>query len=69
MAIKDMANINNNNNNDNNIVINIIMAKTLLWAKMLLPTYLPLLPTYQVNTFFKHFPPKFQNCRAGQKDK
>jgi hypothetical protein len=60
MANKDMAN-NNNNNNNNNIVIIIIMAKKLR-AKMLLPTY-------QVNTFFKHFPPKFQNCREGQKDK
>jgi len=48
MANKDMAN-NNNNNNNNNIII-IIMAKKLR-AKMLLPTY-------QVNTFFKHFPPK-----------
>ncbi len=64
MANKDMANINNNNNNNhNNIVIMIIIMGQIV------VTYLPLLSTYQVNTFFKHFPPKFQNCREGQKDK
>jgi hypothetical protein len=40
MANKDMGNINNNNNNNNNLLLLFLWVKK-LWAKMLLPSYLP----------------------------